>query len=279
MTWWLSYVLLQMGRVAEAEPPRHAVRPLGRRRGLARGRPAPGHARREGRAGRSRPSPDWRRSRRSRAARPLRPLILQALPLPRGHVGLGPGVREITARPHLPARATPPRGWPRPASWRRVAPRKPSPTCATRARPGPLTLPSPSPSPACCSAARALLPPARRNWVDVDAALAAAAKAAPNSPGVTVMQADRRILSGDMAGATARLEAATRSAPHDSETWVSFAALLERQGKPRGRPLRRLEVGRGAPGAAGDRVSRLRDRRGPRPHRELESRPRGPGPA
>jgi tetratricopeptide (TPR) repeat protein len=100
---------------------------------------------------------------------------------------------------------------------------------------------------------QARLPVASRSWTEADAALADAAAVAPNSPGVTMIQVDRQILAGDVAGATARLEAATRSAPRDAATWVAYASILERQGKADA-ALAALEAA-AAPAAAGDRAS------------------------
>lgn len=104
------------------------------------------------------------------------------------------------------------------------------------------------------------LPPSRRDWTQVEAALARAKEVAPNAPPLVRTQADLKLLQGDTNAAAALLAEAVRHDPTVPELWVAWAGVLARMNQA-GQALIVLEQG-AAPSAAGDapmiRVARAR---------------------
>ena len=121
------------------------------------------------------------------------------------------------------------------------------------------------------------LPAAQRRWAAFDAALARAAKAAPNSAAVVLMRANRLALDNQLEPAVALLKPATDHNPRDTRLWIALAETLNRLDRA-DEALACLERAT-APEAAGDvaliRIARanllLADGRG-REARDLLSR-------
>jgi tetratricopeptide (TPR) repeat protein len=76
------------------------------------------------------------------------------------------------------------------------------------------------------------LPPAERNWAGVESALRAAAAAAPDDAGVTILRAQVFAAQGKFEEARGLLEKARDREPDRAENWLALIALAERQGKP-----------------------------------------------
>jgi tetratricopeptide (TPR) repeat protein len=75
------------------------------------------------------------------------------------------------------------------------------------------------------------LPPKDRSWTELERVLERAARVAPNSVELALVQADYLTSIGKPADALARLEAAARVNPKSAPLWLARANLLSRQGK------------------------------------------------
>jgi tetratricopeptide (TPR) repeat protein len=76
------------------------------------------------------------------------------------------------------------------------------------------------------------LPSDRRSWGAFDHALARAAELAPGSPAVVLMRADRLSQTGGLADAAKLLEKAVKASPRAAALWVAWASALDRLGRP-----------------------------------------------
>lgn len=109
------------------------------------------------------------------------------------------------------------------------------------------------------SKARALMareqarPADQRDWAPVQALLDAARAVAPRGVGLVRSEADLKMLQGDPNTAAALLAEAVKHDPRSADLWVSWAAVLTRMNQP-AQALIVLEQG-SAPAAAGDRAA------------------------
>ena len=250
MSWWLAFVLLQMDRVAEARP---LVAQYARLVGDDKApRTALLQAMLDEKAGRPLDAIGRLEKVADHADSTLRSQIFQVLGRCRDATWDAEGaLRDF----RVAATAGQGDSAPRLAVARHLEARRPEEAVAylrreCQAAPGDAALHIALAGMLLCR--QGLLPADRRSWTETDAALAAAARLAPDSARLVMAQADRRTLAGDLDGATSRLEAATRSAPRDPEAWVAYATLLQRQGKPEV-ALAALRSA-AAPGAVGDRA-------------------------
>lgn len=99
---------------------------------------------------------------------------------------------------------------------------------------------------------QAQLPVQERSWTEVDAALDRAAAVAPAEPELNLARAERLALTGDLAAAQVLLEAAAAKAPGRAAIWTAWANLLAKANRP-DRALTILDRA-SEPKAAGDRA-------------------------
>jgi tetratricopeptide (TPR) repeat protein len=136
------------------------------------------------------------------------------------------------------------------------------------------------------------LPPERRRWDDVEAALDAAARALPGAPEVAMLRAEVLAAQGGLDAARDLVRRQRDRDPGQAASWVALADLARRQGRPDealkvldeaeaklgGRPELRLArvrhwaaVGGAEAVAALDRLARDADRRPPAEGRRLRA--------
>ena len=251
LNWWLAYVLLRMDRAAEARPLVEQYRRLVGDDEKPQARIL--RALLDEKADRPLAAIANLETLTEKVGEPFRPILLQALG--RCYEAVW-DERQALASYRAAAEAAPADPSPRLAVARLLAVRQPEDALAYLRREAEPGAADPALKLALAGVLlgrQARLPAARRTWAEVDAALARAAAAAPEAPALPMLRADRRSLSGDLAGAIAQLRDATRAAPRDPSAWIAYAGAVERQGKAE-EAVRALEAASG-PEAAGDRAA------------------------